>query len=116
MLLNQIVKLPELGAAKAAGLGQGDRCQPKFGIPFRLLDVDMVRLVAFATEKKKRYPWTRSTSGMRASYQDRARQAIPTQRLGPGQQPHGSAAIPVVRSPPSSSGKHLRATSRGAIV
>jgi hypothetical protein len=54
--LNEIVQLAQLATAEPTRIRQRDRRQPKLGVPLRLLDVDMMRLRSFPTEKEESVP------------------------------------------------------------
>jgi hypothetical protein len=56
MPLNQIVKVAEFGATKAAGFSEQDWREPKLGVPLGLLHVNVMRLCALTTEKEKAIP------------------------------------------------------------
>ena len=53
VLLNQIVEFAEVGAAKAARLGERDGREPKLGVTPGLLDVNVARLCPLTAEEEE---------------------------------------------------------------
>lgn len=56
MPLNQIVKVAEFGATKAAGFCERDWHEPKLSVTLGLLDVNVMRLCTLTTEEEKAIP------------------------------------------------------------
>ncbi len=56
MPLNQIVKVAEFGATKAAGFSEQDWSEPKLGVTFGLLDVNVMRLCTLTTKEEETIP------------------------------------------------------------
>jgi hypothetical protein len=56
MPLNQIVKVAEFGATKAAGFSEQDWREPKLGVPFGLLHMNVMRFCTLTTKEEETIP------------------------------------------------------------